>query len=217
MEILSKEDARKQGFRRYFTGNPCRKGHTSEKYVSDGGCVECSIERANRRYTDNKDDVLRQSRKRYQDDPDKIKDRVAARRQAQPEKVRTEKKREYERNKSRYIVKAAEWSAANPEKAKECARNWHKNNPLKSYAAVVRRRAKLKHRMPPWLTDEHKFAILAVYEKARIMSEETGTKRQVDHIVPLRGKLVSGLHVPWNLQILTTFENQSKGNRFTAG
>lgn len=217
MEILSKEDAKKQGLRRYFTGSPCRKGHLSEKYTSDGGCIECAIERANTRYASNRDVILKQCRARYRSSPEEIKSRVAARRKAEPEKVQAEKKREYARNKIRYITKAKEWAAANPEKAKECAQNWHKNNPLKSYALVVERRAKLKHRMPNWLTTEQKFDILAVYKKARIISEETGVKHQVDHVVPLRGKLVSGLHVPWNLQVLPAFENQSKGNRFNAG
>lgn len=71
-------------------------------------------------------------------------------------------------------------------------------------AAVNRRMAKMK-RIPPW-ADKSKIRVIY-----RIAKEQGLT---VDHIIPLRGKMVSGLHVENNLQLLPAKANSSKGNKY---
>lgn len=107
-------------------------------------------------------------------------------------------------------------------KQKEARKDGRKNPQRHSWqtpeqhAAVVahhanKRRAAKLQRTPPWSDLD---AMRAIYAEAARLSAETGIPHHVDHEIPLQGKLVSGLHVPGNLQILTASENSRKRNRF---
>ena len=70
-----------------------------------------------------------------------------------------------------------------------------------------------KKATPKWLTQEHKKQIIDTYELMRDCRTVTGEDYHVDHIVPLNGENICGLHVPWNLQVLPAYINIAKSNK----
>jgi 5-methylcytosine-specific restriction endonuclease McrA len=92
--------------------------------------------------------------------------------------------------------------------------NYKDRNPEqkgKWVAYVVARQKRIKKATPVWANLEE---IRQFYVEAQRLTKETGIPHEVDHIIPIKGKLVSGLHVPANLQILTEKENQTKNARY---
>jgi hypothetical protein len=77
----------------------------------------------------------------------------------------------------------------------------------------MRYHASKLQRTPEWLTEDDHWMIEQAYDIAVKRTKATGVMFHVDHIVPLQGASVSGLHVPWNLQVITEVENKRKGNR----
>lgn len=69
-------------------------------------------------------------------------------------------------------------------------------------------------RTPRWLSKAQVEEITQFYKDAVYLTHYTKVKFEVDHIVPLRGKIVSGLHVPWNMQLLTKQENRAKQHAY---
>lgn len=166
----------------------------------------------------------------------------AAYREANREKLRAIAAKHRAANRDKIRARLARWQAENPERqrefeiayrarhperrkasvdahrvkpeAKEKARSarkiWSANNKDRLAARSAARRALKLQATPRWVAEEE---FLFVYAEAQRKSIETGTDHHVDHIVPLKSKIVCGLHVPWNLQVLIGSENLSKNNR----
>lgn len=132
-------------------------------------------------------------------------------------------------NKSETKTRVAEWHAKNPdrvsssrkkgqeqnkEQAAQNAKNYAKANPEWKAAHCAKRRSRKLRACPLWLTQEQLDEIEVFYKLAKTKFKETGIPHHVDHIIPLQGKKVSGLHVPWNLQVITASENSKKNNHY---
>lgn len=129
-------------------------------------------------------------------------------------------------------TRAKEWAVANRDRVLAYRREYYQANKDKiniPYDERVKRNPNLvaaqrargakyyagkMNATPPWLTDEHIEKMKKVYEESSRITKETGVQHHVDHIVPLQGENVCGLHVPWNLRVITAQENISKGNRY---
>jgi hypothetical protein len=109
---------------------------------------------------------------------------------------------------------AKKWRDNNSDKVKVKKLEWSKANSSRVNCNNAKRRAAKLLRTPAWLTPEDHEKIQDFYLMAKYMEITTGIKHHVDHIIPLQGKNVSGLHVPSNLQILTENENKTKSNKY---
>lgn len=121
----------------------------------------------------------------------------------------------YAKNKQHYASKAKEWKEANPEKVVQIQKKARQTHKAKRRADWTHYNTTKLNSCPKWLTETQKQKIEDLYKFAKFLEELSCNSIQyhIDHIVPLRGKDVCGLHVPWNLQILNARDNLSKGNR----
>lgn len=106
-----------------------------------------------------------------------------------------------------------DWWSRNREKHNAKNRKWCRDNPDYNRAKTAKRRAKKLQATPEWLTQDHYNLIRDIYAHAKDCELVSGEAYHVDHIVPLQGENVCGLHVPWNLQVLPSDINLSKSNK----
>ena len=165
-------------------------------------CSKCDIEQPNSNFYNGRvckscKKANRKSRAGCSKASDYNKEYAKTRIHIYSDKRKAQAKLRYEENRDFLLAQQKEYSRKNPDKNR---------------AKEARRRASKLNATPSWLTDEQKAHINRTYKLAQMMQDITGDKYHVDHIVPLQGKDVCGLHVPQNLQVLRADLNLSKSN-----
>ncbi len=180
---MLRKEALALGLIHYQGDKPCKAGHATLRLVGSGECVTCKKERTATYHRVNHE---------------RVRELKAAWKQRNLVK---------ERLRQRLVARKRK---QDPKKKAESLKRWRARNiPRRNAYSAWRRSAKLRA-IPQWADAK---AINSVYELSRQLTKTTGEAHHVDHIIPLVGVSVCGLHVEYNLQILTSFANLSKGNK----
>jgi hypothetical protein len=184
----TRAEAKATGAKYYFTGEPCKHGHIAPRKTK-GACVEClKVEWQQ----------AAETRAEYFKEYNASEAGIEA------------KQAYYQRNREAVIARA---QARPLEEKRVYQKAWKDANQIWVRADTKARRRKHRDATPPWLTRKQKAEIRQLYQIAITMTKTTGERYVVDHIVPLRGESVCGLHVPWNLRVITQDENLKKSNK----
>ena len=183
----TRAEAKAQGAKYYFTGEPCKHGHIAPRKTK-GACIEC-LKLEWQQAAENRAEYFREYNRR--------------------EDVKDRKNVWYLENREQ-VIEAASTRPAHVKR--EYQQAWKERNQVWVRADTKARRRKHREATPPWLTRKQKSAIRQLYQIAITNSRITGEQYVVDHIYPLRSDAVCGLHVPWNLRIITQAENFQKSN-----
>ena len=183
----TRAEAKATGAKFYFTGEPCVRGHIALRKTK-GACLECM-----------KEDWALDNERR------KAKPKTEA--------AKAAAKRYYEHNREAVIARAA---ARPPEEKRRNRAEYKGRNVDVVRADTSVRKRRHREATPKWLTVEQKLTMRQLYIQARKLTEVTKERYVVDHIVPLRSHEVCGLHVPWNLRVITQEENLKKSNKLVA-
>jgi hypothetical protein len=176
-------------------------------------CKTCKKQKKKEQYNKNKQKILLKQKQYVQKNKQLIKERAASYRVKNRENKNKKDLEYYYANKELILLKAKERYKKNKNKIKAKVKKYTELNKAKVTAIKAKYRAAKYQATPKWLTKEHLDEIKSFYELARELAWlNEGQVLQVDHIIPLQGKDVCGLHVPWNLQLLNKSNNISKFN-----
>jgi hypothetical protein len=164
-----------------------------------------SVAKAKRReyYLKNKESMLEKNKAWVLAHADEVR---AAKKMRASKLSKEAKEAENAKARIRYHQKK-QWNADR----KKAYRSAHKHL---TNANASKRRAALIQRIPVWQTEFDELKIKCIYSVAAMLSRVNNEPWTVDHIIPLQGKIVSGLHVPSNLQVMRARENEAKRNKY---
>lgn len=198
LHIIAKPIARARAMRHYFTGKPCRAGHVALRTVKSSRCIACHREgqALARRQPGAAERRAEYDRERFAANPDYFREKSRAYYSENRERVNAQKRGYWAENRDRMAKARKTWAGQNAWRIR------HLNS---------KRKKQIRLATPQWADLAE---IANVYRDAARLSSETGERYWVDHIVPLKGENVCGLHVHYNLRPLHWLKNIRKKNKF---
>ena len=179
-----------------------------------GYCKPCAKVKTKKYAEANKDKVSERKARYQKDNKDRVNQYNKQWREANPEKFSSYLQSYRDKNPDKVAESVRKWQKANKEKVNLSSREYQKRNPDKIRALGAKKKAAKLNATPAWLSEDHLQEMKNTYSHAKECELLTGDSYHVDHIVPLQGKTVCGLHVPWNLQVLPAEVNLSKNNSY---
>jgi hypothetical protein len=194
----ARDAARAAGVSIFNVGQACKRGHLNGRYVSDGCCVGCRQDR----YRKNGDAISESGKIAYRENKEIFSERHKAYR---------------EKNKDYLTEKDRAYREANKEVLADKRKKLYETEPERLKIINSRARAKRNKRLMNW-GEEQNVSIQVrereLYSMADQLARDIASEYEVDHMYPLLGKLVCGLHVAGNLQLIPRTLNAQKRNKF---
>jgi hypothetical protein len=184
----------------------CKKGHVGRRLTKDR-CSVCRSIESKKRIEKHGEKIKAYYKQWAPNNRDKTRKAVNAHAARNRDALRARGRRLYRENREDRVASAAKYREENKALVSARRKAWKQANPHALNEASSRRRAAKVQACPEWLTKEDFDAMKEIYEEAQMFSVH------VDHIAPLLGREVCGLHVPWNLRLMLPSENYRKGNR----
>jgi 5-methylcytosine-specific restriction endonuclease McrA len=224
LHIIPRAIAKERGFKRFYTGSPCKYGHLAERVTSSSTCLICDAERKRVFRKENPEadkSIQKNSRKKHADqrridnknwrknNPEKVRELRRTYAKNNPEKVAAGKLRHYEKHKERMLANSKKRRLDNIEHYKALNKAWRENN--RQAVRTLNRNRKLRLKMVEGkhsASDVSNILKLQKNKCAACTVVISGKDYHVDHIQPIA---LGGSNWPSNLQILCPTCNMSKG------
>lgn len=179
---MKRREAKAIGSIRYFTGKPCKHGHIAERHTSDGACLECSRIKSSNVYKENREEKCLLASQYRASNPEKI------------------------------LAAGKKYRETHREKRLASKRNYWKQYPEKRAEADQKKRARKINSLPLWFGEFDAFVWYEAFLLGELREKATGIKWHSDHMIPMRGRDASGLHVANNCQVIPAVLNIRKSN-----
>ena len=216
--------ARRMSVKHYCTEKACAAGHVERRLASTGQCLACLRTRQSRLYSENAKSLCEKAKSWRSKNPVKVAETNKAWRRANAAAIKQKRKAKYAENATENRSLGREYYLLHQERLREYSRlksaenrnktaKRRKSNPAPFAAFCAKRRATKLQATPKWFGEFDEFVIKEAHSLAKARDVMTGIKWNVDHMLPLSGKWVSGFHCGENTQVIPKTLNVRKSAR----